>query len=146
MKMLVAVVFVAALAACSKEEPAGSSLSAQEEALLGTWEQINDSAIEGTVRLTFRANGTFELFIEAFGASITTTGTYQVDGDSFRLDAKKSTIIDDDGDELEITAEELVEGDLNGTYTIEGDTLFITTTEENEDGEESVVTVEYRRT
>ena len=128
MKMLVAVVFVAALAACSKEEPAGSSLSAQEEALLGTWEQINDSEIEGTVRLTFRANGTFELFIEAFGVSISTTGTYQVDGDRLRLDPKKSTIVDDDGDELELPSEEL-EGDQGGTYVIEGDTLFITTEE-----------------
>ena len=144
MKMLVVVVFVAALAACSQEEPVGPAPSSQDEALLGTWEQINDSEIEGTVRLTFRANGTFELFIEGFGVSISTTGTYQVDGDRLRFDPKKGTIVDDDGDELELPAEEL-EGDLGGTYVIEGDTLFITTTEENEDGEESVVTVEYRR-
>ena len=145
MKMLAAVVFVVTLAACSKEEPAGSSLSAQEEALLGNWEQIDASAIGGTVRLTFRANGTFELFVEGFGISILTTGTYQVVGDRLRLDPKEGTVIDDDGDELELPSEE-IEGDLGGTYTIEGDTLFITTTEENEDGEESVVTVEYRRT
>ena len=144
MKMLVVVVFVAALAACSKEDPVGPAPSSQDKALLGTWEQINDSEIEGTVRLTFRANGTFELFIEAFGVSISTTGTYQIDSDRLRLAPKKSTIVDDDGDELELPAEEL-EGDLGGTYVIEGDTLFITTTEENEDGEESVVTVEYRR-
>ena len=126
------------------EEPAGPSLSAQEEALLGTWEQTDASEIGGTLRLTFRANGTFELFIEGFGISILTTGTYQVDGDRLRFDPKEGTVVDDDGDELELPSEEL-EDDLGGTYVIEGDTLFITTTEENEDGEESVVTVEYRR-
>ena len=42
------------LAACGREEPAGRELSASEEALLGTWELVNDSGVEGTVRLTFR--------------------------------------------------------------------------------------------
>ena len=135
MKMLVVVVFVAALAACSKEEPAGPSLSAQEEALLGTWEQTGASEIGGTVRLTFRANGTFELFVEGFGISILTTGTYQVDGDRLRFDPKEGTVVDDDGDEVELPSEEL-EDDMGGTYVIEGDTLFITT----EEG-----TVEYHR-
>ena len=35
-------------------------------------------------------------------------------------------MVDEDGDELEVSSEELVEGDLSATYEIEGDTLYIT--------------------
>ena len=87
--MLVAVVCVATLAACSKEEPAGPSLSAQEKALLGTWEWAGDEdGIETTSRLTFEADGTSELVQEVFGLSVSTTGTYQVKGNSLLLDAE----------------------------------------------------------
>ena len=142
--MRILAVVLLGLAACGGEEPAGG-LSASEEALLGTWEIVNDSGVEGTVRLTFRADGTFELFIEGFGLSVLTTGDYEVDGDSLRLDAKKNTMVDEDGDELEVTAEELVEGDLSATYEIEGDTLYLTFTEVDVDGKEHQVTAEYRR-
>ena len=129
MKMLVAVVFVAALAACSKEEPAGSS---QGNPILGTWEQTVD--LEGTrvtVRLTFRTNGTFEWVVESSFGSSTITGTYQVDGDSLRLDATQGTSVFG-GDEIAMTEEEVDESDQNATYAIEGDTLFITDTEDGE--------------
>ncbi len=33
-------------------------------------------------------------------------------------------MVDEDGDELEVSSEELVEGDLSATYEIEGDTLL----------------------
>ena len=152
MRMLVAVLFVAALAACSKEEPAGPSLSAQEKALLGTWEWAGDEdGIETTSRLTFRADGTFEQVQEVFGLSVSTTGTYQVKGNSLLLDAEKIVMSDGDGDKLEINDEkELDDVGLSGTFAIEGDTLFITTTvitytEENEDGEESLETLEFHR-
>ncbi|MCY3737056.1 MAG: hypothetical protein OXG13_11675 [Gemmatimonadaceae bacterium] len=143
--MRILTVVLLGLVACGGEEPAGSELSASEKALLGTWEIVNDSGIEGTVRLTFRADGTFELFIEGFGLSALTSGTYEVDGDRLRLDARKNTLVDEDGDEMEVTSEELVEGDLSGTYEIEGDTLYITFTEVGEDGKEAQVTAEYRR-
>ena len=124
---ILAVVLLGAFAACDKEEPAGRELSASEEALLGTWEQVNDSGFESTVRLTFRADGT--------------SGVYEIDGNSFRLDATKSTAVDEDGDDLEVSSEE----PLNGTYVIEGDTLYVTSTEVDEDGKESQVTTEYHR-
>ncbi len=142
---ILAVVLLGAFAACGKEEPAGRELSAAEEALLGTWEQVNDSGFESTVRLTFRADGTFELFIEGYGVSILTSGVYEVDSDSFRLDATKSTVVDEDGEDLEFSSEEPIEGYLNGTYVIEGDTLYVTSTEVDEDGNESQVTAEYHR-
>ena len=143
--MRILAVVLLGLAACGGEEPAGRELSASEEALLGTWEIVNDTGLEGTVRLTFRADGTFELFIEGFGLSVLTSGVYEVDGDRLRLDARKNTMVDEDGDELEVTAEELVEGDLSATYEIDSDTLYITFTEVDEDGKESQVTAEYRR-
>ena len=143
--LAVVAVVLLGLVACGDEEPAGSELSASEEALLGTWEIVNDAEVEGTVRLTLRADGTFELFIEAFGASILTTGDYEVDGDRLRLDARKNTLVDEDGDEMEITSEELVEGDLSATYEMEGDTLYLTFTEVDEEGKEYQVTAEYRR-
>ena len=138
MKKFAALILVAALAACGKDEPAGSS---RDNPLIGTWEITDDAGTGGTVRLTLRTDGTFELFIEAFGSSITTTGTYQVNGDRLRLAPEKSTMVDEDGNKLEFTSEEeLADASLNGTYVIEGDTLFITLTE---DGEEIVVV--YRR-
>ena len=143
MKMLVPIVLVAALAACGKEEPAGSS--AQQEDLIGTWEgTVDEDGIEATVRLTFRADGTFETVVESPGVTMTGTGTYQVDGDRLRWDVKKITAVLEDGTELEIDDEgDLADVGLDGTFAIEGDTLSITGPEE--DGNESVVTVEYRR-
>ena len=152
MRMLVAVLFVAALAACSEEEPVGPPSSAQEEALLGTWEAtFFEDSIEVTSRLTFQADGIFELVFEVPGLSVSTTGTYQVAGDSLWSDAVKIVMVDGDGDKLEINDEkELADAGPSGTFAIEGDTLFITTTvitytEENEDGEESLETLEFHR-
>lgn len=143
MEMLVPMVFVVALAACGKEEPAGSST--QQDDLIGTWEgTVEEDGIETTVRLTFRADGTFETVVEGSGLTMTGSGTYQVDGDKLRWDVRKITAVLDDGTELEINDEEdLADVDLDGTFAIEGDTLSITGPDE--DGNESVVTVKYRR-
>ena len=54
-------------------------------------------------------------------------------------------MVDEDGEDLEFSSEEPIEGYLNGTYVIEGDTLYVTSTEVDEDGNESQVTAEYHR-
>ena len=124
---------------------AGSPPSTQEEALLGTWEQTTDA--EGLVlRLTFRADGTFEIRFDGYkdfegfdSASFLTTGTYQVDGDRLRMEPKETTLIGD-GEEYEWPLEE-DDQLINATYAIEDDTLILTITDDNG----NVETLEFRR-
>ena len=171
-------------------------LAAQDEALLGTWESRDDG--EGTIRLTFQADGTCEInqvmqgdaFLaeaETAGVEIpdfTTitahgTGTYQVEGDSIsvnlvkinrfvdgedlvefftqiardlaRLLAEELEVAEEDYPAFEQTfveeflgglgEEEFPDSAVSGTYAIEGDTLFLTATDE----EGGVETLELHR-
>ena len=94
-------------------------LGAQEEALHGAWEgTISDEVGEATIRLTFAVDGTYTYegtlqdpsFFEGLGEGffdvggtleLHHTGTYQVDGDSLRVDVDSACFVID-GERIEL--------------------------------------------
>ena len=87
-------------------------LSAQDEALHGSWEAslVDEEGNHLTMRLTFKADGAFELYqeitlAEAFQSVVNTTeipvekitvdgsGTYEVDGDKLRVDITEQEML-----------------------------------------------------
>ncbi len=99
-------------------------LSAQEEALHGTWEGsfVDEEGNAVTMRLTFEADGAFELnqviklgegfqsVVEAAEipvekVTVQGTGTYQVAGDSLLVDIAEAEILVDGRDFFEVLAE-----------------------------------------